>query len=204
MFSLSSSPDESLSPRQRIVATARRHFFAHGLRTVTMDDLAAELGMSKKTLYANFPSKDLLLKEVLHSKMDSVEGDLANLSTQFRGDSKAELEAMLFCIQGHTEELQPSFLRDLQRDAPEMFSVIEGRRKDVIHKFFGKLLNEGRREGVFRKDIPPKLFVEILLAAVQALMNPKKVSELGVPPRVVFETIMTVIFEGALEKRRKS
>ena len=41
----------------RIVAAARRYFLAHGFRGVTMDDLAAELGMSKKTLYAHFSSK---------------------------------------------------------------------------------------------------------------------------------------------------
>src|SRR5687767_13934717 len=42
---------------QRLVTVARSHFFAHGIRSVTMDDLADELGMSKKTLYAWFPSK---------------------------------------------------------------------------------------------------------------------------------------------------
>ncbi|MGN6719163.1 MAG: helix-turn-helix domain-containing protein, partial [Candidatus Binatia bacterium] len=46
---------------ERIVSAARAHFFAHGFRSVTMDDLAAELGMSKKTLYAQFPSKTELL-----------------------------------------------------------------------------------------------------------------------------------------------
>ena len=48
--------------RARILAAAREHFFAHGFRRVTMDDLAQELGMSKKTLYAHFPSKTALLE----------------------------------------------------------------------------------------------------------------------------------------------
>ncbi len=43
--------------RQLIVEAARAHFFSHGFRSVTMDDLADELGVSKKTLYALFPSK---------------------------------------------------------------------------------------------------------------------------------------------------
>ena len=43
--------------RQRIVEAARAHFFSHGFRRVTMDDLAEELGISKKTLYAHFPGK---------------------------------------------------------------------------------------------------------------------------------------------------
>ena len=61
---------------QRMITAARRHFFAHGFRGVTMDDLAEELGMSKKTLYASFPSKDALLRAVLLDKFRSVEMDL--------------------------------------------------------------------------------------------------------------------------------
>ena len=51
--------------RQRIVEAARAHFFSHGFRSVTMDDLADELGISKKTLYAHFRSKIALLEAVL-------------------------------------------------------------------------------------------------------------------------------------------
>ena len=49
---------------KRITTAARQHFFAHGFRGVTMDDLARELGMSKKTVYASFPSKADLLRAV--------------------------------------------------------------------------------------------------------------------------------------------
>ena len=57
---------------QRIVTAARQHFFTHGFRGVTMDDLAEELGMSKKTLYAEFAGKTALLRAVLLDKFHSV------------------------------------------------------------------------------------------------------------------------------------
>ena len=69
-------PEGENAARQRIVAGARRHFFAHGFRGVTMDDLAEELGMSKKTLYAHFPSKTALLEAVIGDKLQRVEADL--------------------------------------------------------------------------------------------------------------------------------
>ena len=66
---------------------ARAHFFSHGFRSVTMDDLADELGISKKTLYAHFPSKIALLEAVLADKFASVEARLkevdAHLPTRF-------------------------------------------------------------------------------------------------------------------------
>ena len=52
------------SGRQQIVEAARAHFFSHGFRSVTMDDLAEELGISKKTLYAYFPGKIELLQRI--------------------------------------------------------------------------------------------------------------------------------------------
>ena len=62
--------------RQRIVDAARAHFFSHGFRSVTMDDLAEELGISKKTLYAHFPGKFDLLEAVLADKLAGVEATL--------------------------------------------------------------------------------------------------------------------------------
>ncbi len=62
--------------RQRIIDAARIHFFSHGFRSVTMDDLAEELGVSKKTLYAHFPGKFDLLESVLADKFAGVEATL--------------------------------------------------------------------------------------------------------------------------------
>src|SRR5690242_18714370 len=90
----------------RIVAAARRHFFAHGFRNVTMDDLAAELGMSKKTLYASFPSKEALLEAVLKDKFKSVEGDLESLAAETAVDALENLKRLLACMQHHTAEIQ--------------------------------------------------------------------------------------------------
>src|SRR5947199_10727855 len=71
------APDSS---RQRIVEAARAHFFSHGFRSVTMDDLADELGISKKTLYAHFPSKIALLEAVLADKFAGVEAKLKEVA----------------------------------------------------------------------------------------------------------------------------
>ncbi|MGZ5141626.1 MAG: TetR/AcrR family transcriptional regulator, partial [Burkholderiales bacterium] len=57
----------------RIVSGARKHFFAHGFRSVTMDDLARELGMSKKTLYGSFPSKKHLVQAAILDKFSELD-----------------------------------------------------------------------------------------------------------------------------------
>src|ERR1044071_6111814 len=104
------------SPSQRIVSEARRHFFDHGFRRVTMDDLAGELGMSKKTLYGQFSSKHVLLEAVLLDKFRNIERDLRRI-TSTSSDVTAALHQLLACVQRHTEEIRPPFVRDIQREA---------------------------------------------------------------------------------------
>src|SRR4051812_40469867 len=111
-------PDDPLaSPtvRERIVGGARKHFFAHGFRGVTMDDLAAELGMSKKTLYAHFRSKPELVEAVLLGKAAEVEADLGRIEAECSDDFPEALREMLGCFQRHAQEIQPTFVRDMRQ-----------------------------------------------------------------------------------------
>src|SRR5689334_25106941 len=89
------------SARRRIVAQARAHFFAHGFRGVTMDDLATELAMSKKTLYAHFASKGALLEAVLADKLQGVDEDLGRVVAQSVADFPAALRPLLACVRRH-------------------------------------------------------------------------------------------------------
>jgi AcrR family transcriptional regulator len=183
---------------QRIVSAARRHFFANGFRSVTMDDLAEELGMSKKTLYASFPGKEALLRSVLLDKFCSVEIDLDRIASAASTDVLDALHQLLACVQRHAEEIQPPFVRDMRREAPEMFQLVQSRRREMIQRHFGKILEAGRRAGIFRKDISTRLMIEILLGATEAIMNPPKMAELGLTPKSGFLTILAVVLEGAL------
>ena len=180
----------------RIVAAARRHFFAHGFRHVTMDDLAAELGASKKTLYASFPSKEALLEAVLKDKFQSVEADLERMAADAGGDALDNLKRLLACLQHHTSEIQPSFVRDIRRAAPEMFRVIERRRGDLIRRYFGKFFDDGRRRGIVRADIRIDVIIEILLGATEAVVNPQKLGELRLSPNEAYMDVINVVLKG--------
>ena len=188
---------------QRIVTAARRHFFTHGFRNVTMDDLAEDLGMSKKTLYASFSSKAALLRAVVLDKFHSLEIDLDQIFLASSTDVLNALRELLACVQRHTEEIQPPFVRDIRREAPEMFKLVQSRRRNVIQRYFGRLFEEGRRAGIIRKDIPTKLMIEILLGVTEAIMNPQKMAELGLTPKTGFVSIITVVLEGVITEKGK-
>jgi AcrR family transcriptional regulator len=190
--------------RQRIIRSAREQFLAHGFHNVTMDDLAEGLGMSKKTIYAHFPGKSALVEAVLMEKFRSAEEELEAITSECSDDFSTGLQRLLACVQRHTEEIRPPFLRDMQREEPDLFKVVQVRRRGLVQRFFNKLLGEGRREGLIRKDIPVHIIIEILLGAVEAIMNPPRLGELELSPKSGITAILSVILEGALTPEGRS
>jgi AcrR family transcriptional regulator len=204
MKAVVSKPKPTDAARAKIVAGARKHFLASGFRSVTMDDLAEELGMSKKTLYAHFPSKTGLVEAVMHDKVSSIDADLEAVSAAENLPFATSLHQLLACAQKHLDEIQPVFLRDIRRDAPEVFAAIEERRSAMIQHHFGRVLGQGRKDGMIRKDVPMRLIVEVLLGATRAIMNPQKLGELGITPKAGYAAIITLLLQGALTEKGRT
>jgi AcrR family transcriptional regulator len=161
--------------------------------------------MSKKTLYAAFPSKIDLVRAVVLDKFRTIEADLDGILSRNSPDDLSVLHDLLACVQQHAAEIQPPFVRDIRREAPEVFELVQSRRRAVIQRYFGTLFDNGRRAGIFRKDISTRMMIEILLGVTEALMNPAKMAELGLTPKAGFSLVISVILEGVLtDKARRS
>src|SRR5438552_3871346 len=184
--------------RQRIVDAARVHFLSHGFRSVTMDDLAEELGISKKTLYTHFPGKIDLLEAVLADKFASVEAALKEVTRSHPHDFPAALRDLLAGTHRELDEIKPPFVRDMRQKAPEAFKLVERRRAALIQRYIGKFFVQGQRAGMVRKDVPAKLIIEILLATVQSIMNLAKMEELRMMPKEGYTGIRKIVLEGTL------
>src|SRR3954470_18001208 len=96
----SATPTKESPVRSKIIKVARRHFFAHGFRGVTMDDLAKEMGISKKTFYAHFENKQELVKAVMLDKLHEASADLDRLTDRAQ-DFPAMIHDLLVRVQFH-------------------------------------------------------------------------------------------------------
>jgi AcrR family transcriptional regulator len=188
-------------PRKRIVGGARKHFLAHGFRAVTMDDLAAELGMSKKTLYAHFSGKDALLEAVVADKFGEADRELEAIIGDPHFQFPERLQALLACLRRHTEEPQPPFIRDVARDAPGLLEKIRGHRRALIHRHFSRLLREGIKAGMIRRDVPEGVMIEFLIGAADAIVTPQKLAELDLTASAAFAEVIILFLEGATTER---
>jgi hypothetical protein len=74
----------------------------------------------------------------------------------------------------------------------------------MIHQYFGRLVGNGQAAGIIREDVSIQLIIEILLGATQAIMNPAKLTGLGLTPKDGFSGIITVIFRGVFTEKGRA
>ena len=200
MPSLATTPSViALDPAvTRIVRQAREHLFAHGYCQCTMDDLAAELGMSKKTLYAHFSSKDDIVRAVLEQLGAEVRADadalFANRSLTFAEKLRGFAEGMF----DRLSRLNPRTPRELQRYAPHLHQLLVEIRQRNIPYVFGRFIEEGKLAGKVRDDVDAAFAVEFFLAAMQGLLQSGAPERLKLAPRDLVPRAIDLFFDGLL------
>lgn len=183
---------------QRILETARERIFRAGLRALTMDDLASELGISKKTLYVHFPGKDAiagkiieLIGRTMRARFDTILDD-AKLSFSEKMCAISEL------IGNTLTKINPVLLRDLQREMPRLFQKIDELRQKNIPYVFGRLLREGQAEGLVRADFDIVFAVEFWLQAIRGLMHHETLERTQLSPKQTLNKAIAIFLGGVL------
>ncbi|MDP2807997.1 MAG: TetR/AcrR family transcriptional regulator [bacterium] len=190
--------------KKRIIDNASRMFFERGFSSVSMDQIASGLGVSKKTLYQHFPSKEALLYEVVSNMMRENGGIIEGIVSDRKMDFHLKLSRLMNHISGVVGRMARPFGEDLRRNAPEMWEEIDQFRKKKILLNFRKLMESGARQGVFRKDIDPQLMTLMFATLMQNMIDPKLFSQIPFTAAQVFETIVEMVFRGILtEPARK-
>lgn len=191
-------PDTDFAVRDRIIYAARKLYLAAGFRRSTMDDLAAATGMSKKTLYKHFATKDELVHAVMQAKFADVEARLEAVLAQRGVPMPDQLRALLVGLQEEISEIHPAFVGDVEKSDPALFAFIDERRQQIIRKYFGTLLQRGRRQGVVRKDIPVGILLEMLIGSARRIVTPANLAQLNLSPQKAFQFVLSVFLEGIL------
>jgi AcrR family transcriptional regulator len=194
-----SSGDSALV--RRIVDAAGGLFLSRGFVRVTADDIAAEVGISKATLYKVFRGKEEILSAFIRGLMAEIGGRVDALI----GDESlgfVERLARLFAFVGdRISRFGPLFVRDLQRAAPAVWKEVEDFRREKLLANFKTILAAGHKQGLFRGDIDMNLLMEMFLRLVEDFVNPAEILRSGRSPAETFESVIKVFFQGILTDR---
>ena len=183
--------------KERIVSLASSRFFQEGFSKITLDELASELAMSKKTLYKFFANKEDLLNTVVDRLMMEARQRLSSIMGSQKSFVEKLSEILTFLGQLVRRVSKP-FQRDLQLHAPEVWTRVEEFRRLRITEVFGRLIDQGIDEGYIRRDINRRVFFLSYLGAIENVVRPAVLTNESFSGHEAIEAIIRMFFEGIL------
>lgn len=138
--------------KERILAKAADLYMRYGIRSITMDEIATQLGISKKTIYQFFTDKDDMVMAVIDQEIKKNEGDCL----QFRNDAENAVHQIFLALESMEEMLKstnPLMLYDLEKHHPRSYKKVKEFKHQFLYKMTVDNLQWGMAEGVYRSDI---------------------------------------------------
>lgn len=154
-----------MDTKERILEKAHELFNKYGIRSVSMDDLAAKLGMSKKTVYQYYKDKHELVDAVFSRIME--ENKKQCLVCKQNGQNAIDEVFKSFdMVKAMLSKLHPSVIFDTQKYHPLTFSKFENYRHNFLYKIIKENLEKGIEEGLYREDIDTEILTRFRLHSI--------------------------------------
>jgi AcrR family transcriptional regulator len=190
--------------RDRCIDAAGEMFFRSGFSRVTMDDLAARLGIGKATLYKAFSGKEELLLAVMRRDVLGT----VRLIEAVLADSKAgfveRVSSWLRTVGALFASISPLLLEDLRRQVPAVWEAIDAVRHKVMMKNLEDLLRGGIAAGVFRPDLDAAFVMDVFIGLIERHLNPDAILRSGRTASGTFSALVGILFQGLLTEQGRS
>ncbi|MFZ5596535.1 MAG: TetR/AcrR family transcriptional regulator [Bacillota bacterium] len=165
--------------KERIFKGYRDLAFSVGFHAATVDDLSAATGISKRTIYRYYRSKEELISAVIDELLSNAEKGY-NKALSVPGTPVEKITSLIVSISKFLKTINPLIIRDLQKYYPHMWERIEkfraGKALGIIN-----ILSDGNSSGYFRETIP-QVFTTALLSSIRDVLNPGFLVENNLTP----------------------
>lgn len=183
---------------ERILRAADQLFFSLGYSRVSMDELAALLGMSKKTIYKYYHSKEILLTAVIENLSQEICDGLDAIFHDQSIDFTQKLDAFFEFMGARMNKIQNPHITSLQHLAPTVWERLQELRKITIADKFSLLLQAGKDEGLIKQDIHPGLVQLMMWGVLEKVVMPEHISALPFTTLEILKMSTQILLEGIL------
>ena len=135
-----------------IIVSISTLFMKYGIKSVSMDDVSRELGISKKTLYQYFKDKDELVTKVVEHHAELLSGEMFKMVSENANAIEQLLQVSKFVSQ-YLKNINPSVTYDLKKYYPQIWKNVNLNNRDYIFNQIKQNMINGIKEGLYRSDI---------------------------------------------------
>ncbi len=156
--------------QERIVIKAHELFMRYGIRSVSMDEVANHLGISKKTIYQFFADKDALVEGVIDMEIRRNQGECSQQNLQ----SENPIHEMFLAVDMVLEilsKINPNVLFDLEKYHPRAFKKHNDFKNQFLFNIIKKNIEQGMAEGLYREDVNADIMARFRLASTFLLFS---------------------------------
>ena len=179
---------------------ARERFVREGFLGITVEELACDLGMSKKTFYRVFRSKEDLVEQAARTMLENV-AERVHAIVAGEGNFIDKILSLMSLLASVYPLIESPMVRELQRHLPHIWRLIDDFRGRQITENFSILVRQGLEEGFVMPDVNVRLFALVLVSAVQGIVRPSRLLEESFSARDAMEGILDTLFLGIMTPR---
>ena len=158
--------------QERIVQKAHELFMRYGIRSVSMDEIAAHLGISKKTIYQYYQDKDALVEAVVDIEI----GINETMCKTHRDASENALHEIFLATemtQEMLENMNPAILYDLEKYHPKASKKFYNHKNKFLYEVIKTNLERGIQEELYRPEMNADIITRLRLASIFSVFNPE-------------------------------
>jgi TetR/AcrR family transcriptional regulator, cholesterol catabolism regulator len=156
--------------KDRIKQKADELFRSYGIKSVTMDEIATRLGVSKKTIYQSFADKDELVDEVVGDLL-SYNQSCCNKDRAKATDAIHEVFLAMEMIQKMFQDMNPVILYDMERNHPATYQKFLQHKHKFLFQVIKENIERGKKEELYREDVNTDVIAKIRLETMMLPFN---------------------------------
>jgi len=157
--------------KERIIEKTADMFMRYGVRSVTMDDIANRISISKKTIYQHFKDKKEVVTVCMEYLMNQDYEDIVALRKEAK-DSIHEMVLLSVLFRRKIKDMNPSLLFDLRKYHPQAWNVYLDMKDRCFRSTIVEALEQGKAEGYIREDIDVKIISQMRMRHVEMGFDP--------------------------------
>lgn len=174
----------------QILNEAYALFHQFGIKSVTMDDIARKLSMSKKTLYKYHANKKSLVLKIMETQIRQTENECIEMCSK-ADNAIHELLLVMEMVKRIFHNINPSLMYDLQKHHPRSWKLMEIHQNEFLYDMIMTTLSRGVKEKLFRESLNIKILTKMRLEEMKASYN----AEIFPPSDYNMEELQVVMLE---------